>query len=504
MAGEGVFEVTRFGAVGDGTTLCTRAIQRAIDAAAMSGGVVYLPPGRFLSGALFLRSNVRLSLSAGAVLISSHRPEDFPPIPSRWEGIERTSYASLLNGDRLEDVAIEGPGSIEGQGGPWWQAHEATKKLRLARNLPREAENPPEAPLRWPRPRAISLLRCRRVRVSNLSISDAPSYNLHLIYCQDVLVNGLTVVGLEAQNSDGIQIDSCQRVQILNCSIASGGESIALKAGYNEDGRRVGIPCEDVLITNCHLALSHGAAFACGSETAAWIRNVVVTNCTISNCRLGLHMRSPRGRGGGIERVVCSNLVLDKIRETGILLTHYFDSVLMDSLFGEPASGSGNPETDRSLRLPADINTPAFRHLEFRGLTMGNVRDVAVIEGLPERFIQGVILDDIRAPEVKTGVTCARVASLEISGLSVAASQSPAVAARDIQGLHIHRLRSLPRESATPVIHLDNVDGAFIHGCSSPRTGTDFVRLHGARNRAVVLEDNDYESDDGPLSAGPR
>jgi polygalacturonase len=487
-ATEGVFEVTRFGAVGDGKTPATAAIQRAIEAcAAAGGGVVHVPPGRFLCGALFLRSHLRLCLSAGSTLVTSQRPADFPPLPSRWEGIERTTHASLLNGDGLEDVSVEGPGAIDGAGGPWWKAHEETKQLRLALDLPREAENPPHAPLRWPRPRAITLIRCRQVRVSNLSITDAPSYNLHLIYSQDVWVNGLTIVGLEGQNSDGIQVDSCQRVVIANCSIASGGESIALKSGYNEDGRRVGIACEDVLVTNCNLSQSHGAAFACGSETAAWIRNVTLTNCTISHCRLGLHMRSPRGRGGGIERVLCSDLVLDRIRETGVVLTHYFDSVRMDNLFGEPVASGGNPETDRSLKVAAGDGTPTFRDIQFRRLTFGAVREVAVIEGLPERFIEGLVLEDVWAPAAHTGVLCARVNGLEIDGLAVEASDGPAVAARDIRGLRVHRMRTTGR-AGKAAIQLDNVDGAFIQGCDTQEG--ELVGLHGVKNRGVVLKNN--------------
>jgi polygalacturonase len=484
----GVFEVTRFGAVGDGKTPATVAVQRAIDrCAAAGGGMVRFPAGRYLCGALFLRSGTCLHLSAGAVLVASERPEDFPPVRSRWEGIERTTHASLINGDELEGVTVEGPGAIDGAGGPWWKIHEETKQIRLARNLPREAENPPDAPLRWPRPRAITLLRCREVLVRGLTITDAPSYNLHLIYCQDVMVNGLTIVGLEGQNSDGIHVDSCQRVLIANCSIASGGESIALKSGYNEDGRRVGIPCEDVLVTNCNLSRSYGAGIACGSETAAWIRNVTISNCTITQCRLGLHIRSPRGRGGGIERVTCNNLVFDKIRESGVMITHYFDSVRMDNVFGEPAAADGNPETDRSLKVTAGPGTPTFRDVQFRRLTMGAVREVATIEGLAERFIEGLILDGISASQAATGVLCRRVTSLQIDGLAVDPTKGPAVAARDIRGLRIHRLRSMVPYGRAP-IQLENVHGAFIQGCDT--TDRDLVAFHGSRNRDVVLRHN--------------
>ena len=117
------------------------------------------------------------------------------------------------------------------------------------------------------------------------------------------MVDGLTLLGLEAQNSDGVVIDSSKRVRISNCSIGSGGECIGIKSGYNEDGRRVGLASEDIVVTNCNLQYLHGAGVAIGSETAGGMRNVLVSNCTVSQARYGVHIRSPRGRGGVVEGI---------------------------------------------------------------------------------------------------------------------------------------------------------------------------------------------------------
>jgi hypothetical protein len=191
-----------------------------------------------------------------------------------------------------------------------------------------------------------------------------------------------------------------------------------------------------------------------------------------------------------VERVRCSNLVLDKIRETAIVLTHYFDSVRMDSLFGEAPSADGNPETDRTLEVQAGEGTPTFRDITFRGLMVGPVRDLAVIEGLAERFIERVTLEEISAPVVKSGIVCQRVRGLAISDVTVEASEGAAVAARRVEQLQIHRLRSLQPSSHAPLIQLDEVSGAFIHACSSLQRDAQFVRLHGTRNRNVVVTAN--------------
>jgi hypothetical protein len=483
------FDVRRFGAAGDGKTACTRALQAAIDACGQAGGgTVVLPAGQFLSGALFLRNNVHLHLSAGATLLGSTRFEDYPPISGRSDGVERTIYASLLTGEDLENVGITGQGIIDGQGPPWWQAHQITRDARLARGMPREAENPPEVPLRWPLPRLINFIRCQRVLLAGVALRHAPSYSIHLVYCQDVAIEQVSMSGLEAQHCDGIIVDSSKQVRIAGCCIGSGGESIALKSGYNEDGRRVGVPCEDIVVTNCNLFYSPGAAIAIGSETAAGIKNVTVANCVISNCKYGVHIRSPRGRGGIVERIRISNLVLDHIGDAALFMTHFFDSVRMDNLFGESPSPANNPELDRSIKPRPDEGTPTFRDVALGGLTLGDVPRIATIEGLPERFIHGVSITDVVAHRARAGLSLQRVSQVRISNLSVGPTEWPAVAARDVERLEIHRLCAETSVKG-PLVELQNVAGAFIHGCDVAQSGNRFVQLHGS-NRQIRLAGN--------------
>jgi glycosyl hydrolase family 28 len=488
---DGVFDIKRFGAAGDGKTLCTRAIQHAIDAcAAAGGGMVVVPPGQYVTGALFLRSNLELRLSAGATLLGSQRFEDYPPIQGRSEGIERKIYSSLLTGQDLENVTITGPGVIDGQGARWWQAHETTQAMRLQGKLRREADNPPGAPLRWPRPRVVNLIRCRGVVLKTVTVRDGPAWNIHLVYCEDVVVHDVTAIGLQAANSDGIVIDSCKQVRVSDCSLASGSDCIAIKAGYNEDGRRVGIPCEDVTIVNCNVALSIAAGIAIGSETAGGIKNVTISNCSIARSRYGVQVKSARGRGGTVERIQVSNLVLDQIKDTGVMISTFYDSVLWQVMFGDKQPSSGNPETDRTIRLPVGDGTPTVRDISIRGLTMGQVDRVAVIEGLPERFIRGVRLQDLTVTGSRTGVVCTRAAELTLEGLSLAPLESPAVAARAVERLEVRGL-SYPHPGAElPVVQLEDAAGAFVHGCYVGGGARALVQLTGAHNRDVVLSDN--------------
>jgi polygalacturonase len=489
--GGGLYDVTRFGAVGDGKTVATRALQRALDECSRrGGGVVVVPPGRYLTGALFLRSDLHLHVSAGATLVASERFEDFPPIQGRSEGIERKTHASLLTGEQLENVTLSGAGVLDGSGPPWWQAHGATRKLRLARNLPREADNPPDAPLRWPRPRIVNLIRCQGVTVSGLSFANAPYWNLHLVYCQDVLVEGLTMTGLQAQNCDGIVIDSCKDVRVANCAIAAGSESIALKSGYNEDGRRVGIPCEDIAITNCQLSYSVGAAITIGSETAGGIKNVLVSNCQLSRAKIGVHVRSPRGRGGVVERIHVHDVTMDGIETTAVVVSTFFDSIRLMGLFGEGPSPKGNPETDRTITLPVNEGTPTLRDLSFAGLQIGAAAGVAVVEGLPERHVQGVSFRDVHVRTTKAGILCNRADDVSIEGLAIDPTEGPAISAREVQRLDIQGLRCARGNPEVPLVVLSGVRDAFLHGCHVSQPGVELLRLEGHANRDVTTAAN--------------
>jgi polygalacturonase len=482
-----IFDITRFGAVNDGKTLSTEAIQRAIRACVHAGGGrVLVPPGQYLSGGLFLGDNVELHLVAGARLRASPRFEDFPPLMGRSEGIERLCHSSLLNGSELENVAITGQGTLDGNGEAWWDAHRVTHDMRLARHLTREADSPPGAPLRWPRPRVVNLMRCQGVVVRDVTIENSPSWSLHLVYCDGAVVDGVITTGLQAPNIDGIVVDSCSNVRLANCLLAQGGEAIALKSGYNEDGRRVNIPCENVIITNCHATYSVGAAIAIGSETAGWIRNVAINNCTVSRSKYGIHIKAPRGRGGGVENVRISNILLNTIDNTGLIISNYWNSVIWRVLF-EEKKPSGDPETDRTMVVPAGEGTPTFRNISISGVTMGAVSRIAVVEGLPERPIDGVHLRDLFATASKEGIIASRVHGLTIDGLTVNVLESPMVCASHVRRLTLRALAGTRPRGSQPVVQLEDTADAFIQGCNVPTPPADFVRLVGHSNSGISL-----------------
>jgi polygalacturonase len=488
-AGTHLFDVIRFGAVGDGRTPCTEALQRAIDACgAAGGGTVLVPPGRYATGALTLRSHVELHLSSGATLVASTRPEDFPALKGRDEGVERTIHSSLVNGLDLQNVAITGQGVLDGQGEPWWQAHQATRKMRVDANVPREAENPAGAPLKWPRPRVINLIRCKDVLIEGVTVADTPFYGVHLVYCENVVLDRVTTTQRTSASTTAIAIDSCRRVRIANSVVSKGGDGIGIKAGFNEDGRRVGIPSEDILITNCHLFGFGTTGLAIGSETAAGIRNVVISNCVIQDGANAIQIRAPRGRGGVVEQIRFCDLVMDRITYTGIKITHFFDSIRMDPTASGPIRR--NMEMARSRKAPIDVGTPTFRDFSFSGLTVGKTRQLVLVEGLPERFIRGLAFENIRVDEAAGGITLTMAAEVTVSNFSVGKLQSPAVDAREVERLEVHRLKWARPFADAPAIWLENVAGAFVHGCDVADAGPGYQWLRQEQSREVTLASN--------------
>jgi polygalacturonase len=294
--------ITDYNAVGDGTTINTKAIQSAIDrCAAAGGGMVVVPRGVFLTGALFFKPGVNLRVEHDGVLKGTTLQADYPPIYTRWEGIERYWTSALLNFIGMTNVEVSGEGMIDGSGEAWLNesrrgastssTHPAsaelspapsTGRLSFARpgDLPKvNAAGAALSGRGLGRPRTLVFQNCRDVRVSGLHFKNEAAWCVVFIYCENALAENLTVRAAHTiPSSDGIDIDSCRKVRVSGCDIDCNDDCISLKSGKDEDGLRVNRPCEEVVIEKTRFAYGHGGA-AMGSETSGGIRNVEVRDC---------------------------------------------------------------------------------------------------------------------------------------------------------------------------------------------------------------------------------
>lgn len=287
--------IVECGAREGGEFLCTKAIQAAIDrTSATGGGTVSVPPGVFKTGSLFLKQDVELHLCEGAVLLGSTDLADYPKKNTRIEGHFEPWTSALINATDLDGVRITGSGVLDGNGKPFWVAF-----------WKRRAENPKCTNLEVERPRLMFLQNCSNVNIAGIHLKDSGFWNMHLYKCRDVVVEGVTItaphgdppkiVSVEqpwdevsvdrAPSSDGIDIDSCQRVTIRNCDISNGDDCIALKGtkGPLAMQDESSPPVEDITIEDCSFANGHGMV-TCGSEAT------IVRNVTVRNCRLGANV----------------------------------------------------------------------------------------------------------------------------------------------------------------------------------------------------------------------
>jgi polygalacturonase len=463
--------VLDFDAVGDGRTLCTAGIQNAINAcAAAGGGKVVVPAGKYLTGPIFLKSNLEFEVLAGATLLGSTNFADYPTIPGWWEGLERTIYASMITGIDLENVAITGHGTLDGQGAVWLDAWGKTEQLRKNLGLiGREPENPPGSPLPWPRPRMINLYRSRKVLIKGLTIHDSPSWTVHPVLCEDVYIEGLTILNPpHSWNTDGIDPESCRNVRISGCYISTGDDCIMLKSGYKQIPGKPFLPSENIAVTNCTFNAG-GCGVGIGSETAGGVRNVTISNCVCDGTTCGLYFRTARGRGNVVENVSAVNVVMRNLEDTGIIFSMFYE------------------DEDHGTLHPVDVRTPIFRNFHCSDILLDGAKVAVVVEGLPESPIQQLSLENVFVNIAEKGISCYQVRGFSLSNAVVNANSGPSVECKNVVDLELLRIRSPKSQPNTPTVALEDVHEAVVQSCSASENTPALVQLRGDGNRNITL-----------------
>ncbi len=299
-----VCKVGDYGAVPDTTALSTRAIQRAIDAcAAAGGGTVIFAPGRYLTGSLFVKSNVDLRLDEGVVLYGSHELTDYPERPTRVAGIEMPWPSALVNVDGQQNVRISGRGTIDGQGEKWWASYWALRRTYEPRGLRWAADYDAK------RPRLMVIANASDVTVQDLHLRRSGFWTVQVLYSDHVTVDGITIRDNSGPSTDGVDIDSSTRILLAHTDIDNNDDDICLKAGRDADGLRVNRPTEYVLIRD-NLTRHGGGVISFGSETSGGIRHVVAYRNRGLGTGEGVRFKSARTRGGFVEDVLVRDLVL--------------------------------------------------------------------------------------------------------------------------------------------------------------------------------------------------
>lgn len=406
------FDVTAYGAVGDGATDCTAAIRKAIETCAASGGGhVVVPEGVFLTGTIHLLSGVDLHVTPSAVLRFSQDPDAYlPAVYTRWEGVELFNYSPFIYAYDQENIGITGGGTLDGQADnthwwPWkgktefgWKPGDPKQDDARARLIAAAEQGVPVEQREFGdgdylRPQFVQPYRCRNVLIEDVTIINSPMWELHPVLCEDVLVRGVTIDS-HGPNNDGCDPESCTRVVITGCTFDTGDDCIAIKAGRNADGRRVHTPTQGVLIEDCDFRDGHGA-ITIGSEMSGGVRDVFARDCRISSPHLDIALRFKTNslRGGFIEDVYYRDLTIGVVAK----------SVLDMDFFYEEGPGYGfNPlvrrievrdvtvgSTSRALNLRGYADDP-IRDVRLTNVDFGKVAKPDVVE-----YVNGLVLENV-------------------------------------------------------------------------------------------------------------
>jgi polygalacturonase len=465
------FNVREFGATGDGTTLDTRSLQAAIDACAKAGGgTVWLPPGSYRSGTLFLKSRTELHLEAGAVLLGSKDLADYPiTVPALRSYTDNYTERSLIYAEDQTQIMLSGRGVIDGQGASFKGPYKV-------------------------RPYLIRMIGCRDVSVRDLTLKDSPMWVQHYLGCEGVRVDGLTVRSKVNANNDGLDIDGCSQVRVADCDISSGDDAIVLKSTLDR-------PCRNVVIANCILS-SDCNAFKLGTESNGGFENIVLSNCAIHDTRLaGLALELVDG--GVMDGVSISNVTMRNARG-GIFIRLGNRARPFKEGMDKPGLG-----TLRNVNI-SDV------------FATGLDRTGCSISGLPEKPAESISLNNIRLsfvgggtdadarrqpaeqadkyPEYSMfgvlpafGLYCRHLRGLRLAGVSMAVSAPearPSLVCDDVEDLDLFAWSCDAAASVHPVVRLAEVRNALLHGCRVLRDAALFLRVEGASSQNISLTGN--------------
>ena len=336
------FPITRYSATEGGVQKCTEAIAKAIDACSKAGGGrVIVPKGTFLTGAVHLKSNVNLHLEDGAILRFSTAHQDYPVVFIRFEGTEVMNFSPLIYAFEQNNIAVTGPGTLDGGAGAehWWNmrgAYNRDEDKRIAspnasRALVAMADKDTSVKDRVfgegfnLRPNFVQPIRCNNVLFESFSMINSPMWELNPVQCRNVTVRGVKISS-HGPNNDGCDPECSTDVLIENCEFHTGDDCVSIKSGRNRDGRRVNIPCQNIIVRNNRMKDGHGGV-AVGSEVSGGIRNVFIENNQMDSPHLqnALRIKTNSYRGGDLSNVVFRNNTVGEVAQAIVAVDFFYE-----------------------------------------------------------------------------------------------------------------------------------------------------------------------------------
>jgi len=406
------FAITQYGAVSDGEKLCSHAMADAVRACSQAGGgSVIVPKGRFLTGAVHLESNVNLHLEEGATLAFSRDPKDYlPAVFTRFEGTECMNYSPFIYAFEKTNIAVTGKGVLDGQAGPehWWPWagkasmgwQKGTPNQENDRNTLTAMGDKDVAVAQRVfgeghilRPNFIQFYRCANVLLEDFRMIHSPMWEINPVLCRNVTMRGIDIDS-HGPNNDGCDPESCDGMLISNCTFSTGDDCIAVKAGRNRDGRRVNVPCQNVLIRDCVMKDGHGGV-SIGSEVSGGIRNILTEHCQMSspNLERALRIKTNSYRGGVIENIGFRNVTVGEVKEAVIEVDYFYQEgeggTFMPSVRGIDIANVTSEKSKYAIFMRGYKNSPVG------GVTVASCTFQNSAEGTHFENVEGVTLRNV-------------------------------------------------------------------------------------------------------------
>ena len=439
--------ITDFGAQSDGITLNTEAINKAIKAVnEKGGGKVIIPEGLWLTGPIELLSNVNLYTEKNALVIFTDDFNAYPIISTSFEGLNTRRCQSPISARNAENIAITGHGVFDGSGDSWrpvkkgkmtssqwdslvktggvvkddvWYPTEGSLKGAMACkdfNNPEGIETDEEwNEIRpWLRPVLLNIVKSKKVLLEGVTFKNSPSWCLHPLSCEHITIRNVKVFNpWYSQNGDALDLESCKNALIVNNVFDAGDDAICIKSGKDEDGRKRGEPCQNVIVKNNTVLHGHGG-FVVGSEMSGGVKNIYVADCTFLGTDVGLRFKSTRGRGGVVEGIYIDNIHM-------IDIPH--EPLLFDLFYGGKAAGE-ETEADLQNRMKANIpavteETPAFRDIHISNVICKGSGRAMFFNGLPEMPIEGVSVKNVVISQAKSGIVISQAKNVTLENIRI-------------------------------------------------------------------------------------
>ncbi len=406
------FDITKYGAKAGAANDSSDAVAKAIDAANKAGGGrVVVPAGVFLTGAVHLKSNVNLYLAKDATLKVSADSSKYPIVATRFEGMECMNVSPFVYAFGQTNIAITGEGTLDGQSDNehWWNWHGSPRyggkegapnqKAARARLYKMMEDGMPVkdrvfGPADRLRPNFIQPHNCKNVLIEGVNIVNSPMWEVHPLLCENVTVRKVHIKS-HGPNNDGCDPESCKDVLIEDCSFDTGDDCIAIKSGRNDDGRRIGVPTENIIIRGCEMKDGHGG-ITIGSEISGGVRNVFGENCNMDSPNLdhALRVKNNASRGGLLENFYFRNIKVGQVKHA--LIT-------VDFNYEEGAKGKFTPVM-RGFYVDKLTSSKSKFGVDIQGLDAGPVENVSiknstfdnVADGNVVKNLKGVKLDNVK------------------------------------------------------------------------------------------------------------